>query len=389
MRMVKSKEQKAIVKTESVFYAQVRDVFVQARQFVHKTANFAMVKAYWLVGKMIVEKQGGEAKAAYGDRLIDELSVRLTQDLGAGFTRVNLFYMRRFYLAFQNVHTLCEQLSWSHYRLLISVENEEARAYYLEEARKSLWSVRELQRQINSFYYERLLESRTKKRGGKKTAIAPLKPIDTMSPQSVIRDPLVLEFLGLDECESHLEKDLESLLITHFQKFMMELGRGFALVARQKRLTLDGKSYHVDLVFYNYILRCFVLCDLKTDELTHADLGQMQMYVNYYERELMNPGDNPPIGIVLCTDKGADLVRYTLPLHNKRIFAAKYKLHLPSEQELIAELRRERTAIEDAQLVTKMDAGEIKRIKKSAYAKATTDRSAFDASENTRDRKVN
>ena len=371
MRMVKSKEQKAIVKTNATFYAQVRDVFVQARQFVHKTANFAMVKAYWLVGKMIVEKQGGEAKAAYGDRLIDELSVRLTQDLGAGFTRVNLFYMRRFYLAFQNVHTLCEQLSWSHYRLLISVENEEARAYYLEEARKSLWSVRELQRQINSFYYERLLENRTKKRGGKKAAIAPLKPIDTMSPQSVIRDPLVLEFLGLDECESHLEKDLESLLITHFQKFMMELGRGFALVARQKRLTLDGKSYHVDLVFYNYILRCFVLCDLKTDELTHADLGQMQMYVNYYERELMNPGDNPPIGIVLCTDKGADLVRYTLPLHNKRIFAAKYKLHLPSEQELIAELRRERTAIEDAQLVTKLDQGETRRIKKAAFGAVT------------------
>ena len=367
MRMVKSKEQKAIVKTESVFYAQVRDVFVQARQFVHKTANFAMVKAYWLVGKMIVEKQGGEAKAAYGDRLIDELSVRLTRDLGVGFTRVNLFYMRRFYLAFQNVHTLCEQLSWSHYRLLISVENEEARAYYLEEARKSLWSVRELQRQINSFYYERLLDNRTKKRGGKKAAVVPLKPIDKMAPQSVIRDPLVLEFLGLDESESHLEKDLESLLITHFQKFMMELGRGFALVARQKRLTLDGKSYHVDLVFYNYILRCFVLCDLKTDELTHADLGQMQMYVNYYERELMNPGDNPPIGIVLCTDKGADLVRYTLPLHNKRIFAAKYKLHLPTEQELIAELRRERTAIEDAQLVTKLDASEIPRIKKSVF----------------------
>ena len=366
MRMTKGK--KAVMKTDAAFYAQVREVFVQARQFVHKTANFAMVKAYWLVGKMIVEKQGGEAKAAYGDRLIDELSVRLTQDLGAGFTRVNLFYMRRFYLAFQNVHTLCEQLSWSHYRLLISVENEEARAYYLEEARKSLWSVRELQRQINSFYYERLLENRSKRRGGKKAAVVPLKPIDKMAPQSVIRDPLVLEFLGLDESESHFEKDLESLLITHFQKFMMEMGRGFALVTRQKRLTLDGKSYHVDLVFYNYILRCFVLCDLKTDELTHADLGQMQMYVNYYERELMNPGDNPPIGIVLCTDKGADLVRYTLPLHNKRIFAAKYKLHLPSEQELITELRRERTAIEDAQLVTKLAGGEIRRIKKSAFA---------------------
>ncbi len=342
------------VTADGAFYNKVRDVFVQARQFVHRTANFAMVKAYWLVGKMIVEKQGGAAKAAYGDRLIDDLSIKLTNDFGPGFTRVNLFNMRRFFLAFQNVHTLCEQLSWSHYRLLISVENAEARAYYLDEARRSLWSVRELQRQINSFYYERLVENRTKKRGQKKAAVVPLKATGKMAPQSVIRDPLVLEFLGLDESSAYLEKDLENLLITHFQKFMMEMGRGFALVARQKRLTLDGKSYHVDLVFYNYVLRCFVLCDLKTDELTHADLGQMQMYVNYYERELMNPGDNPPIGIVLCTDKGADLVRYTLPLNNRRVFAAKYKLHLPSERELIAELRRERTAIEDAQLAARL-----------------------------------
>ena len=348
---------------DSAFYGKVRDVFEQARQFVRTTANFAMVKAYWLVGKMIVEKQGGAAKAAYGDGLIASLSIRLTADLGKGFTEANLRYMRLFYIAFPNCHTLCDELSWSHYRLLISVENEEARQYYLEEARKSLWSVRELQRQINSFYYERLLENRAKGRRSK-SAVVPLKPIDKMTPQNVIRDPLVLEFLGLDESEKFLERDLESLLISHFQKFMMEMGRGFALVARQKRLTLDGKSYHVDLVFYNYILRCFVLCDLKTDELTHADLGQMQMYVNYYERELMNPGDNPPIGIVLCTDKGADLVRYTLPLHNKRIFAAKYKLHLPSEQELIAELRRERTAIEDARLVAKLDSAEIPRIKK-------------------------
>ncbi len=352
---------------EKELYENVRSILAKARATVYVAANAEMVKAYWNVGREIVEKQGGSGRSAYGDGLVDRLAVKLTAEFGPGYTRVNLFYMRRFYLAFPNVHTLCEQLSWSHYRLLISVENEEARAYYLEEAKKSLWSVRELQRQINSFYYERLLENRTKKRGGKKAAIVPLKSIDKMTPQSVIRDPLVLEFLGLDESESHLEKELESLLITHFQKFMMELGRGFALVARQKRLTLDGKSYHVDLVFYNYILRCFVLCDLKTDELTHADLGQMQMYVNYYERELMNPGDNPPIGIVLCTDKGSDLVRYTLPLHNKRIFAAKYKLHLPSEQELIAELRRERTAIEDAQLVAKLDGGEIPRIKKSAF----------------------
>ena len=357
------------VDAEPGFYEQVRDVFVAARQFVHKTANFAMVKAYWLVGKMIVEKQGGEAKAAYGDKLIDELSVKLTRDLGAGFTRVNLFYMRRFYLAFQKVHTLCEQLTWSHYRLLISVENEEARAYYLEEARKSLWSVRELQRQINSFYYERLIENRAKKRGGKKTDIVPLKPIDKMTPQSVIRDPLVLEFLGLDESEKYLEKDLENLLITHFEKFMMELGRGFALVARQKRLTLDGKSYHVDLVFYNYVLRCFVLCDLKTEELTHADLGQMQMYVNYYERELMNPGDNPPIGIVLGSDRDEAIIRYTLNENERNLFAVKYHLHLPTVEELSLELQRERAAIEEAMAIRALPPPEPK--KKSAPRKTS------------------
>ena len=351
---------------DNAFYGKVRDVFEQARQFVRTTANSAMVKAYWLVGKMIVEKQGGAAKATYGEKLISTLSERLTADFGKGFTISNLKYMRQFYLAFPIGHTLCDQLSWSHYRLLITVENEEARQYYLEEARKSLWSVRELQRQINSFYYERLLENRAKGRGAK-SKVVPLQPLDKMQPQNVIRDPLVLEFLGLDESEKLFEKNFESLLISHFQKFMMEMGRGFALVARQKRLTLDGKSYHVDLVFYNYILRCFVLCDLKTDELTHADLGQMQMYVNYYERELMNPGDNPPIGIVLCTDKGADLVRYTLPLHNKRIFAAKYKLHLPSEQELLAELRRERAAIEDAQSLAKVEADEIPHIKRAAF----------------------
>ena len=335
------------------FYANVRAVLVQARQYVHQAANTAMVKAYWLIGKMIVEKQGGAAKATYGDQLIDGLAERLTAEFGAGFRRVNLFAMRKFYLAFPIVQTLCEQLSWSHYRLLITVENEEARAYYLEECRKSLWSVRELQRQISSFYFERLLANRTKR--GKKAVVRALVPKKDPSPSLVLRDPLVFEFLGLNESSNFLEKDLERLLITHLQKFLLELGRGFSFVARQRRLTLDGEHYYVDLVFYNYLLKCFVLVDLKTDRLTHADLGQMQMYVNYYERELMNPGDNPPIGIVLCTDKGSDLVRYTLPLNEKRIFAAKYKLILPTEEVLLEEIRREAAAIEDAtaQIVAK------------------------------------
>ncbi len=347
----------SLARAESAFYAQVRAVIVEARRYVHKTANVAMVKAYWLVGKMIVEKQGGDDRAQYGDQLVRGLSERLTMEFGSGFTLSNLKTMRKFYRCFPIGHTLCDQLSWSHYRLLITVENEEARQYYAEECRKSLWSVRELQRQINSFYFERLLENRTKR--GKKTAVHALVPKKETAPEQVLRDPLVLEFLGLNENAAFLEKDLERLLITHLQKFLLELGRGFSFVERQKRLTLDGEHYHVDLVFYNYLLKCFVLVDLKTDRLTHADLGQMQMYVNYYERELMNPGDNPPIGIVLCTDKGSDLVRYTLPLNEKRIFAAKYKLVLPTEEQLLAEIRREQAALEEAA----MD-GQVKRIRK-------------------------
>ena len=339
---------------QSEFYDQVRSVIVEARKFVHAAANTAMVKAYWLVGKMIVDRQGGGAKAAYGDGLIAGLSERLTDEFGKGFGRVNLFAMRKFYLAFPKVQTLSEQLNWSQYQLLIAVENEEARAYYADECIKAKWGVRELRRQINSFYFERLLVNRAKH--GKKTSVVPLKPKKS-TPELILRDPLVFEFLGLQENSDFLEKDLERLLITHLQKFLLELGRGFSFVGRQQRLTVDGEHYHVDLVFYNYLLKCFVLVDLKTDRLTHADLGQMQMYVNYYERELMNPGDNPPIGIVLCTDKGADLVRYTLPVNEKRIFAAKYKLVLPTEQELLEEIRRETQVIENATAQVEMKKG--------------------------------
>lgn len=241
----------------------------------------------------------GAAKAAYGDGLVDALAERLTAEFGAGFTRSNLRNMRQFYLCFEKCHTLCGELSWSHYRLLITVESEEARQYYAEECRKSLWSVRELQRQINSFYFERLLENRTKR--GKKTPVHALVSKKETVPEQVLRDPLVLEFLGLNENAAFQEKDLERLLITH---------------------------------------------------------------LNYYERELMNHGDNPPIGIVLCTDKGADLVRYTLPLNEKRIFAAKYKIVLPTEEQLLAEIRREQAALEEAAL-----GGQVKKIGKKGLGR--------------------
>ena len=250
--------------------------------------------------------------------------------------------MRQFYLTFPNGYALRSELSWTHYRLLMRVENENAREFYMQEAVKSQWSTRQLERQINSFFYERLLSSKNKEQVAEE--IQTLEP--AKKPEDVIRDPYVLEFLGLTPNDDFYESDLEQALITHLQKFLLELGRGFSFVARQKRITFDGRHFRIDLVFYNYILKCFVLIDLKVGDLTHQDLGQMQMYVHYYERELMNEGDNPPIGIVLCADKSESVVKYTLPENETQIFASKYKLYLPSEEELLRELNQEYQALE-------------------------------------------
>lgn len=304
--------------------------------------NFAMVEAYWNIGKSIVEQQGGEDKAEYGVRLIEELSKQMTTDFGKGFTVANLKNMRQFYLTFPIRYALRSELSWTHYRLLMRVENDNARQFYTEEAIKSNWSTRQLERQINSFFYERLLSSQNKEKVSEE--IHKLDPAKV--PEDIIRDPYVLEFLGLNLAADFYESDLEEALITHLQKFLLELGRGFSFVARQKRITFDGRHFRIDLVFYNYILKCFVLIDLKIGDLTHQDLGQMQMYVHYYERELMNEGDNPPIGIVLCADKSESVVKFTLPENETQIFASKYKLYLPSEEELLQELRREYRALE-------------------------------------------
>ena len=266
----------------------------------------------------------------------------MTQDFGKGFTVTNLKYMRQFYLMFPNGHALRDELSWTHYRLLIKVENDNAREFYMQEAVKSQWSTRQLERQINSFFYERLLSSKNKEQVAEEIqTLAPAK-----KPEDVIRNPYVLEFLGLTPNDDFYENDLEQALITHLQKFLLELGRGFSFVARQKRITFDGRHFRIDLVFYNYILKCFILIDLKVGDLTHQDLGQMQMYVHYYERELMNEGDNPPIGIVLCADKSESVVKYTLPENETQIFASKYKLYLPSEEELLRELNQQYQALE-------------------------------------------
>ena len=284
-------------------------------------------------------------RAEYGTGLLKELSKQMTQDFGRGFTVANLKNMRQFYLTFPNGYALRSELSWTHYRLLMRVENDNARQFYMDEAVKSQWSTRQLERQINTFFYERLLSSKNKENVAQE--IQTLEPEKT--PEDIIRDPYVLEFLGLSPNDDFYESDLEQALITHLQKFLLELGRGFSFVARQKRITFDGRHFRIDLVFYNYILKCFVLIDLKIGDLTHQDLGQMQMYVHYYERELMNEGDNPPIGIVLCADKSDAVVRYTLPEGETQVFASKYKLYLPTEEELLKELKKEYQAMESVQ----------------------------------------
>ena len=329
------------------FYARIREILSTARSKAYAAANFAMVEAYWNIGKSIVEKQGGEARAEYGSKLLAELSVQMTEDFGKGFTVANLKNMRQFYLTFPNGYALRSELSWSHYRLLMRVDNEKARQFYLEECAKSGWSTRQLERQITTFFYERLLSSHDKQAVAAEIyALEPAK-----RPEDIIRDPYVLEFLNLSPEASFFEKDLEQALIDHLQKFLLELGRGFSFVARQKRFTFDGRHFYIDLVFYNYILKCFVLIDLKLGDLTHQDLGQMQMYVNYYTREMMNEGDNPPIGIVLCADKSDTVVRYTLSEQNTQIFASKYKLYLPSEEELRLEMQNEYKALDESTLL--------------------------------------
>lgn len=316
-------------------YSRIRNSVITAQGKIYTAVNSAMVQAYWEIGEQIYIACGENDRAEYGKGLLKYLSEKLTSEFGAGFAVRNLQMMRKFYLMYQNANTLCSQLSWSHYRILMRISDDKRREWYTEECAKSGWSVRQLERQINTMFYERLLSSK------EKDAVA--AEIQTTEPkpeyEKIIRDPYVLEFLDLPENPHFYEKDLEQAIIDHLQKFLLELGRGFSFVARQKKISFDGRHFYIDLVFYNYILKCFVLIDLKLGDLTHQDLGQMQMYVNYYTRELMNEGDNPPIGIVLCADKSDAIVKYTLSENDTQIFASKYMTYIPSEEEFKRELR--------------------------------------------------
>ena len=262
------------------------------------------------------------------------LSKQLSIEFGKGFSVRNLRNMRQFYLAFPIRQTLSAELSWSHYLQILQVEDEKARLFYASEAVKAGWSVRQLQRQINTMFYQRILASHDKESVSAEIQTTVPKP----EYEKIIKDPYVLEFLDLPANEHYYESELEQALIDHLQKFLLELGRGVSFVARQKHFDIDGRHFYIDLVFYNYITKCFVLIDLKTDDLTHQDIGQMQMYVNYYTRYMMNEGDNPPVGLLLCAQKSDTLVRLTLPENNTQIYAAKYMPYMPTEEELKREL---------------------------------------------------
>ena len=324
-----------LVPSQEQTYQTIRGSIVAAQHKLTAAVNTAMVEAYWEIGEQIYKACGENDRAEYGKGLLAYLSKQLTAEFGQGYTVRNLRAMRQFYCCFPIRHTLCAELSWSHYRLLMRVPDPKAREFYAEECAKSAWSVRQLERQIHTMYYQRILASQDK--------VSVAAEIQTSEPkpeyEKIVKDPYVMEFLQIQPDTHVYESDLEQALIDHLQQFLLELGWGFSFVSRQKRFTLDGQSFFIDLVFYNYILKCFVLIDLKTDTLTHQDIGQMQMYVNYYTRELMNEGDNPPIGIVLCAEKNDAVVRYTLPETNTQIFASKYKTYLPTEEELKRELR--------------------------------------------------
>ncbi len=326
---------------------RVRAILQSSRHEAMQTVNAAMVQAYWQIGREIVEdEQRGQDRAVYGTRLINELSAALTQDYGKGFVPRNLRYMREFYQAFPIWNALRskspELLSWTHYRLLARVAKPEARAFYAAECAKVRWSTRELERQIASLLYERLALS-TDKQG--LLALAELGH-EPYRPEDLVKDPYVLEFTGLPQSTHTTESNLEQALMNRLQAFMLELGRDIFFVARQKRITIDGDHFYIDLVFYHRRLRCFLLVDLKVGKLTQQDIGQMLLYTGYYEAEEMQEGENAPIGLILCTDKNDAVVRYTLSKTNQSVFASRYQLYLPTEEELRAEISRERDILE-------------------------------------------
>ncbi|MCL1677695.1 PDDEXK nuclease domain-containing protein [Elizabethkingia miricola] len=323
------------------YISEIRNILAQARMKAYQSVNSVMVEAYWLIGKRIVEEeQNGKERAEYGEALLKNLSVVLTKEFGKGFSSSNLRNFRQFYLTYSDpeiCYTLCSKLTWSHNRLIMRIDSNAARNYYLKEASEQNWSVRVLERHINTFYYERLLSTQNKEETvqystGQNNDLA----------RDFIKDPYVFEFLNIPEPISASENDIEAALIGNLQQFLLELGKGFSFIGRQFRISTETSHFYIDLVFYNYILKCFVLFDLKIAKLTHQDAGQMDMYIRMFDDLKKQPEDNPTIGIILCTEKDETVVKYSILNEHKQLFATKYLPYLPTEEELTAEIKREK-----------------------------------------------
>jgi len=327
------------------FYDRVRDIIEENRGTVYREVNYTMIKTYWQIGRVITEEeQKGKSRAEYGLYLIKNLADKLTKIYGKGFNRRNLEYMRRFYRTFPIANALRSQLSWTHYRILLRVDSPDASEVYMQEAMDGNWSTRQLERQVNSLYFERMLLTRENGRKMVKEEAEDKK--EEMHPSHIIKDPYVLEFLNIKANPDFYEKKLEHALIEKLQEFLLELGKGFSFVKRQYRISSEGNHFYVDLVFYNYILKCFLLIDLKSGNLSHQDIGQMDFYVRFFEDQVKQDSDNSTIGLIMCTEKDNTIVKYSVLNEGKQIFASKYKLYLPDEVTLKAEIKKERELVE-------------------------------------------
>ena len=335
MNMANEIEKNNSLTNQETFVGEIRTIIDNARSAAIRSVDFNRVQMYWNIGRRIVEEeQHGKERADYGTYLIKNLAKELEPEYGSGFGVRQLEQSRQFYRTYPIANTLRSQLNWSQYRRLIQIEDPDKREYYELESVNGGWTARETERQINSMLYERLLLSNEKE---KVLAVARNQRIPE-SPTEVIKDPMVLEFLGLERKAAYYEKDLESAIISHIAEFLLEMGKGFSFVSRQKRILLEDDEFFIDLVFYNRLLRCFVLVELKTGKLTHQDLGQLQMYVNYYDRLEKTPDENPTIGILLCTSKNDTAVKMALPEDNKTILASQYQLYLPTTEQLVHEI---------------------------------------------------
>lgn len=332
-------------KIDNNIYNQIREVLLNSRAKAYLAVNFAMVTCYWQIGYIIVEhEQNGAERAEYGKNQLQDLSKRLTSEFGKGFSVRTLQQMKQFYRLFPIANALRSQLTWTHYRLLLKVESEQARNWYMNEAIEAGWSSRQLERQISTFYYDRILASRNTE-----TVVAEAeKLLKPLQAENFIKDPYILDFLDLKDYPALRESDLEQTLINKLQDFLLELGRGFCFVARQKRMRFEDEDFYLDLVFYHSILKCHVLIDLKIGKLTHADIGQMDSYIRMFDAIYKNQDDNPTIGIVLCSQKNEAIAKYSVLNESKQLFASKYSLTLPTEKELELQLEKGRLEIENS-----------------------------------------